>query len=183
MPAQFSISPAQPAECLLLEHLHQLYLYDISVCVKADLDPTGRYPAPALQVYWTAAHHAAFLLRLDSTPIGFALVSGHSKSPEPFSGYCCDALFVLRRHRRQHLGQLAAHAIFARLPGAWEVAAPSNNPPAQSFFRAVVDRFTHGRYRERWLETNDFRGSVQSFAVSPAGITPGVLATKGLCSS
>lgn len=179
MPTQFAVTPARPEDQSLLERLVQFYLYDTSVCVEADLESTGVYSAPLLYTNGSASKQSPFVLRLGLVPIGFALISKHSYFNTPFNGHCCDALFVLRRHRRQRFGQMAAHSLFARFPGPWEIAAPANNPPAQSFWRAVVDRFTRGRYTERWLHTNDFRGNIQTFAVANAELLVAAHDAKG----
>lgn len=166
MPTQFTVTAAAPEEHPLLERLVQLYLYDTSVCEEADMDQAGMYTGPNLAAYWHAAEHVAFLFRLGCTPVGFALVGNRSRFHSPYAGHTLDALFVLRRYRRQRFGQTAAHTIFTQFPGEWEIVAPAINPPAQSFWRAVVDRYTDGRYHERWLQTREFRGNVQSFVAA-----------------
>lgn len=179
MPTQLVVTPALPEEYTLLDRLVQFYLYDISVCAGADLDSAGVFADPALESFWATNGHTALLLRLGLTIVGFAFVGNSSQVQTAFGGHCCDALFVLRRYRRRGLGQAAAHTIFTDFPGEWEIAAPANNPPAQSFWRAVIDRFTQGQYSERWLQTATFRGNIQSFVATGATIRGGALPLNG----
>lgn len=167
MTTQFVVAPAVAENKLLLEHLYQLYLYDLSAYTMANVGSDGLFPAPCLCTYVANPGHAAFCFRLDHAVIGFALVSQRNLFAPGLAGCTCDALFVLRQYRRKGYGQAAAHAMFNQFPGHWHVFARDVNVPGCTFWRAVVDRYTQGRYHEQWLRTPEGRSNVQSFVVVP----------------
>jgi predicted acetyltransferase len=51
--------------------------------------------------------------------------------------------------------------MFDAFPGRWEVAETARNVEAQAFWRAVIGRYTRGRYEE--LPRPDGNGVVQRF--------------------
>lgn len=150
---------AQP----LIERLYQLYLYDLSACSEANVDESGLYTAPCFKDYWHNPACAPFLISHESQIIGFALIGGQSCLHAAYNGHTCDALFVLRRFRRQGIGMATAHTLFDCFPGLWEISAYAMNTQGSTFWRATVDRYTQGRYSEVWLQTAAWRGHVQSF--------------------
>jgi len=58
------------------------------------------------------------------------------------------AFFVARAYRRRGVGAVAAHQIFDRFPGRWQVLQIRANPAAQAFWRRVIGDYTGGRYSD-----------------------------------
>ncbi len=84
------------------------------------------------------------------TPVGFALVV-RPRTPsagESAARYAMSEFFVRRSHRRLGVGRDAAQLIFDRFAGEWEVVEYERNPGAVAFWRAVIARYTVGRYTE-----------------------------------
>jgi predicted acetyltransferase len=71
--------------------------------------------------------------------------------------------FVLRRYRRQGVGERAARAAFGRFPGPWEVRERAGNDAAIAFWRRVIHRHTAGRFQEVTWAGDLWQGPVQSF--------------------
>jgi len=111
----------------------------------------------------------SFLIRADEQLVGFASVGRQSRRPERFDGYTIADLFIKRHYRRQGFGRAAAISLFERFPGLWEVSSCAWNVPGQIFWRGVVDRYTNGRYAETWIQTDTWRGPVQSF-ITPSRV-------------
>jgi predicted acetyltransferase len=72
--------------------------------------------------------------------------------------------FVLRKYRRQGVGEAAARAIFDGHRGRWQVAQIAANTPARAFWRKVIGRYTRGRFEGRAYDNERWRGPVQTFA-------------------
>jgi len=88
------------------------------------------------------------LIRVGERPAGFALVTrGSPASDDPA---CLDVaeFFVLRRHRRAHVGREAARLLWDRLPGGWVVRVSTANRTALPFWRTTIDAYTRGAFSE-----------------------------------
>ena len=75
--------------------------------------------------------------------------------------------FILRKYRRQGIGQIVAHRIFDMFPGKWRVAQEERNFPAQAFWRKVVSRYTNGQFRE--MQDDNWKGLVLEFRTQDGG--------------
>jgi predicted acetyltransferase len=71
--------------------------------------------------------------------------------------------FVLRKYRRQGVGELAAREIFGRFTGPWEIRQRDANIGAVTFWRRVIDRYTGGQFREVTSADDVWQGPVQLF--------------------
>ena len=81
--------------------------------------------------------------------------------------------FVLRKFRRRGVGKQAAHRLFARHPGRWEVRELPSNMPAQGFWRRIIADYTQGDFSEaqEWFETYGAEFVVQRFVAEMPGRT------------
>ncbi|MEM1126416.1 MAG: GNAT family N-acetyltransferase [Bacteroidota bacterium] len=137
---QVTVLRATPSDRVVLDRLLALYLHDLSPHTGADLDEQGRFVYPFLDRYWTEAGRHAFLIRADGRLAGLALANTHVHLAD--SNWAMAEFFVARRYRRQGIGQRAAQAIFAQLPGWWEVGVQASNTSAEAFWRAVLTAHT-----------------------------------------
>jgi predicted acetyltransferase len=144
LPKSFELVAAGAANAELLENLAQLYSHDMSEYwpdpVFPLLDQTGRFTLWfRLGEYLQSLNQEAYLLCAQGRPAGFALIDRVSSAAGP--GWRISEFFVMRRHRRTGLGRRAAHSLFARHPGPWEVAVMRSNAPAARFWRAATRSF------------------------------------------
>jgi predicted acetyltransferase len=164
---QIAVLPAEHHHPLLLG-LMQLYLYDLSELELADIGADGRFADGALRALLAEPNSQSFLIQHASQPIGFACIGYNSHQQPTSATYSISAFFILRRYRRQGLGRIAAHQLFQRFPGHWEIATFGANTLGIAFWRSIVDTYTNGLYDERWLQNAHWRGSVQIFTVPKA---------------
>lgn len=138
-----TISGATRADEPTLQNLLQLYTHDFSEhwagTPKGDVQEDGRFPAYPLADYGTRAGWEALLVRCEGALAGFVLVNDHAHSGEPVAHNLAE-FFVLRKYRGRGVGRAAAEQVFARFPGAWEVAVARKNVAALAFWRKVVAR-------------------------------------------
>jgi predicted acetyltransferase len=134
----------------VVRRLLELYLYDFSEFVDADLDQHGTYGYQFLDNYWTESHRHPFLFRVDGRWAGFALV--RAGAPHDMAEF-----FVMRKYRRRGVGLIAAREVFARFPGDWQVRQMATNTPATHFWRRAIPY--------PFEEDRNDQGTVQHFLV------------------
>jgi predicted acetyltransferase len=142
----FELTAVAERDRSVLENLTQLYLYDFSEHFDGapfgNVGDDGRFRSFfRLDDYWRRPGSQPFLMRLDGKVAGFALVGGQTRS-ELGADACVDEFFVLRTFRRQGIGRRAAHALFERLTGQWEVGVVRRNTGATAFWRTAVRTYS-----------------------------------------
>ena len=158
------IRPATAHDRLPIARMLELYQHDLSDIWPSDLDAHGEY-GYALDRYWADARCHAFVALCRAQFAGFALVDGAVKVGR--EGHWIDQFFVLKKYRRSGVGSALAGAVFAALPGAWEVGQMPANLPAQAFWRRVIG--THAEFVEHRLSGGEWQGIVQCFRYAAHG--------------
>jgi predicted acetyltransferase len=139
------IVDARPLEAVL-KNLFPLYIHDLSQFTAFDVEVDGTFRAPpSFAAYWQAPERHPFLLRADGNIAGFALV--RQMEGEPLT-HDMGEFFVLARWRRHGVGRIAAHALFDRFKGLWEVRELVDNLPAQAFWHRIIGDYAHGVFEE-----------------------------------
>jgi len=156
------VSEAQEAERPLVDGLLQYYAYDFSEFIDSDVAADGRFHSVSLGD-WPSESRRVFLFRIDGKPAGFAAVDAGSQAGGGPDVTDMGEFFVMRKYRSRGAGARAAHILFDRFPGPWEVRELSTNLPAQAFWRSVIAQYTDGQFDERTLDDERWRGPVQSF--------------------
>lgn len=164
---QTALTPTTPAHRPLIARMLQECSADLQRACGDDAGAGGALLA-ALDGYWSTHARQALLIRSDDCPVGVALVEHHCVFDQS-EGHTVVAFCVERACRRLGLGQTAARLIFDMFPGRWEIATFALNVPATAFWRGVVDRYTDGRYDERWLHAGRHHYIVQLFHSRPPG--------------
>ncbi len=143
------VTPVPVEDKLIIRHLFELYRYDFSEFDGRDVDQHGLYGYGYLDHYWVEENRFPFLIRVNGNIAGFALVSCISANQGPENRM--SEFFVVRKYRRQGVGERAAVTLFDRFPGRWVVSQLEANAAAQAFWRRVVAQYTAGRYDEQHL--------------------------------
>jgi predicted acetyltransferase len=126
--------------------------------------------AEVIERFWAfGADRTGYLIHADERLAGFALIREGSYYGSPGMREISE-FFVLRLHRRQHIGERVAVMLFDRYPGLWEVRELGWNVPAQTFWRTVIGRYTAGAFTETSRHDSRFSGVVQHFR---SGLTAG----------
>ena len=159
------VRPALPVDRLPIQRMLELYQHDLSDLWDQDLDAHGEY-GYALDRYWDSDGHHAFVLTVEARYAGFALVNPAVRIGT--EGHWMDQFFVLRKYRRHGLGRRLAEAVFAALPGRWEVGQMPENRAAQAFWRQVIDERTGKRWKEHQVAAGWWQGVVQVFEIDAA---------------
>jgi predicted acetyltransferase len=140
---EFGVVHADKSSDSVLRNLFEFYLHDLAEWFKFDQLPDGRY-TQSTERYWQDGHDV-YLLYAAEIPVGFALLGPAEASPNTKD---MDEFFVVRRHRREGIGQEFAEHIWRLHPGPWLVRVYLANEPALPFWRKAVSEFTVGDYAE-----------------------------------
>lgn len=143
----------QPEAGPILRNLFELYLHDLSEWFGFETKEDGSYSRP-LEKYWTLGYECCLLYR-SSIPIGFAITGPAGEWIEDASARDLRDFFIVRKHRRRHLGAAFARWIWNQHPGPWLVRVNSRNRPAVGFWQAAISAHTAGDYAE---EPHDVEG-------------------------
>jgi predicted acetyltransferase len=162
------VAPAGPEDRARLLALVPLYVYDLSELLGLDVGDDGQFRPPPLDNYWTDPRCHPFLVRVDGTLAGFALVQRRSRLDGDESVTDMAEFFIMRRYRRRGVGERVAASLFDRYRGPWEVRQKIANTPATAFWRRAIARYTGGRFDEVVLDDERWRGPVQRFDSSAA---------------
>jgi predicted acetyltransferase len=160
------ISPAAVNERPILRQLMELYQYDFSEFDNADITPMGLYDYPYLDHYWVEPERSPFLVRVNSNLAGFVLVARYNYLTRQKDCWVMAEFFIMRKYRHQGIGEYVAQYIFDRFRGTWQVGQITENKPAISFWRKVIDRYSQGDFQEHILNNENWQGPVQTFISS-----------------
>ena len=150
----------------IVQKMMELYLHDFSEFDGCDLDQYGLYSYYDLDYYFIEETHACYVVQVEGKWAGLALIAnyghfeGNQRSMEEF--------FILRKYRKQGLGEKIASDIFRLHPARWEVEVQACNPLAQQFWRKTIGNFTGGAMREVMLNNEKWHGPVFCFDNSVA---------------
>lgn len=132
--AEVELIPASREQEGVLANLLQPYIHDFSRWVDARMGPDGRFDYPQLPLYWTDACRHALLLKVEGRLIGFALVQRVSETSGNAGMWDMAEFFILRGERRRNLGTEAAHRLWRRFPGRWQIRVMESNIAAVGFW-------------------------------------------------
>ena len=125
----------------ILANLLELYAHDFSEFHDVEIGADGRFGYKALPLYWSKRGRRPFLVWVDGTLAGFALVKQGSEISGDAAIWDVAEFFVLRAHRRHGVGVATAHEVWRRLPGRWEVRVMESNQGACRFWERAVAKF------------------------------------------
>ena len=154
------VSRARSEDWAAISRMLELYQHDLSNLWDQDLNERGEYGYDVTR-YADDPCCLAFVFRVAGRYAGFALVDPSVRLPQ--DEWWLAQFFVIRKYRLQGVGRLAAHAVFDRVRGRWEVGQMAGNHAAQAFWRGVIAGYTQGRFVEHGLDDRRWVGLLQCF--------------------
>ncbi|PWV94448.1 putative acetyltransferase [Paenibacillus cellulosilyticus] len=146
----FQLIQASPEYKEVVRNLMQYYIYDFSEFVNSDVQENGLFEDyPYLEDYWKeGSNRFPYVIMQNQKYVGFVLVRYIETEERKY--YSIAEFFVLKKYRREGIGQAAAEEIFNLHKGNWEVKQLESNKPAQLFWNKIIVRYTKGRFKERF---------------------------------
>ena len=121
---------AHVAQKALLETLLEKYLYELSFFEGERFGEDGTFGYPYLAAYWQEEGRHPYLLYADGRLSGLCLVNRIPAADAP-------------------LDHAAIAQVFARHPGAWQIAFHEKTAPAAAFWRRAARTHAAGPVREQ----------------------------------
>ena len=140
--ARIELDPALREHAPILANLLELYAHDFSEFHALAIGPDGKFGYKSLPLYWSEPNRHPFLVRVDGRPAGLALVTRGSEITDNPTVWDMAEFFILRGSRRRGIGMLAAHEVWGRFPGPWEVRVMQSNVVANIFWERAISHFT-----------------------------------------
>src|SRR6185369_313610 len=94
-----------------------------------------------LPLYWQESHRHPFFVKVDDNLAGFVLVKKGSEVSGDKNIWDMAEFFIVRGYRRHGIGMRAAHDIWKKCPGNWEVRVLPENRAAEAFWNRAVASF------------------------------------------
>jgi predicted acetyltransferase len=145
MGSKLIVRPSTAETHQIVERLWQLYRHDLSEFREMLPDDEAWFHTRALLPFLDGAvDRRAYVFYRDTSPLGFALVSGLSSERRLMSEF-----FVVRGARRQGVGQEAVDELFRLHPGTWEIPFQEENVAAARFWRRAATGVAGDGFREQ----------------------------------
>ena len=151
------VVPAAPEQAPILANLVELYVHDFSEFLDLQIGDDGRFGYPSLDLYWTEPDRHPFFVRLDGKYAGLVLVK------KAVEGWDMAEFFILRGCRRHGIGTQAAHEIWKRFPGPWQVRVLESNVPARHFWARAISKLQGEAINPVRIESGGRQWAVFSF--------------------
>jgi len=139
--SQMEVVPASVEQEPVLANLLELYMHDFSEFHSLELDADGRFGYKNLAAYWNEPDRHPFLILVDGRLAGLALVQKVFQVPGRVPVWDMAEFFIVRAYRRSGNGLKAAHAVWRRFPGSWQVRVMDANRAALIFWQRAVSAF------------------------------------------
>ncbi len=145
-PSNLEISKIGPESDLVLRNLFQHYVHDMAEWFEIDTQADGSYSYDT-SLIWENGYDA-YLAKVGDSIAGFALVGSAKDWLDDARAHDVHEFFVIRRFRRNGLGQRMATLLWNERPGEWLVRVLELNAPAVLFWRAAISSYSRGSYKE-----------------------------------
>ncbi len=160
---------ATPEQEPIVANLLELYLHDFSAFLDLEIGEDGRFGYPSLPLYWSEPDRYPFLIRMDGKLAGLALVKKGSVVSGDGLVWDMAEFFVLRGCRGRGVGTLAAHQVWRRFPGQWEVRVMQRNTLARRFWAGAISIFAGEAVHPRRIERDGEAWDLFSFQSRQVG--------------
>jgi len=133
-------------------NLLELYAYDFSEFHPMLPGPDGRFGYKGLSRYWSETDRLPFLLKANGRLAGVVLVKRERGVLGTETVWDVAEFFVLRMFRGQGVGKAAAHEIWRRYPGRWQVRVMESNYTGYRFWERTIADFAADNVRAARFE-------------------------------
>lgn len=161
--ADVEIIPALPEQEPILANMLELYAHDFSEFVDLKLGADGRFGYGHLRLYWKETGRYPFLIKVNSHLAGFVFVRKGSQISGDEDIWDVTEFFIVRGYRRLGVGMRAAHEVWKRFPGKWEVRVMDRNQRAMEFWARAIGEFLSKTIHPTPFKKNDEGWHVFSF--------------------
>ena len=145
-PDHLSLTALHAENISILHNLGQAYEAEFSKITGKIPDEHGVFHLDTLP----QAPYTGYLLYENTTIVGFCIVNIQT-NPMDIAEF-----YIIPSKRKKKLGMYFAYALFGKYPGAWQVRQIQGADHAVTFWRRVIDLYTHGQYQEETIQDPDW---------------------------
>ena len=125
----------------ILANLLELYCHDFSEITALHLNSSGRFGYAPLPLYWQESGRYPFLVKVNNNLSGFVLVKKGSEISGDQDVWDIAEFFIVRGYRRHGIGMRAAHDVWKKFPGYWEIRVLPENQGGEAFWKRAIASF------------------------------------------
>jgi predicted acetyltransferase len=133
--------PAELSQEPILANLLELYIHDFSEFQHNEIGADGRFGYKELPLYWSDPDRHPFLVSANGKVAGLVFVRRIQNHSFDEIVWDMAEFFILRGYRRHGTGTNAAHEVWKRFPGWWEIRVMESNVPALNFWSRAISTF------------------------------------------
>jgi predicted acetyltransferase len=148
------VVPALADQQSVIADMLQFYIRDFSLFHPVEPDADGHFAYPQLPLYWSEPDRRPFLIQVAGAPAGFVFVKRVAGVAGAHSAWDVAEFFVAHAHRRQGIGVHAAHQLWRKFPGSWQVRVMQSNRGALEFWQHAITTFLGQPIHPARLEIN-----------------------------
>jgi predicted acetyltransferase len=146
-----------------LANLLELYAHDFSEFHPLEIGVNGRFGYTSLPLYWSEPGRYPLLIKMGGNLAGFVFVKRGSEVSGDLAVWDMAEFFVLRGYRRRGIGSQAAHEVWRRFPGPWEVRVMQSNVSGRHFWEYAISSFAGEAILAVSVEKAGKHGNLYSF--------------------
>ncbi len=125
----------------VVKNLVRYYIYDMSEYMGWDCNNQGQWDGcDDLTEYWDKSDHHPFVVRIDNSIAGFAMVRIY---PEETDRHEIGEFFIARKFKGRGAGKICSFRLFDKFPGKWIVRVLDSNTGARLFWDKVINKYTN----------------------------------------
>lgn len=103
---------------------------------------------PYLELYWKEENRIPYKIYVNNKIVGFVLINDWIVCKEFGADKSIAEYYIKPKFRRLGIGKSAAHKLFKKYKGKWEIRQSSRNTDGIKFWRHVVGQYTQENYVE-----------------------------------
>lgn len=162
------VIPAAQDQEPILANLLELYTHDFSEFHDVELGVDGRFGYRYLSLYWIESDRYPFLVKMNGKLAGFVLIKRGSEVSDDATIWDMTEFFIIRKYRRYGIGTHAAHEVWRRFPGRWEIRVLEQNHSGHKFWERAIATFLGRTSHSALIAKGSKRWQVFAFESMPA---------------
>ena len=151
-PSNLLVTKIGPESDVLLRNLFEHYIHDLAEWFEIDTKADGSYSYDTSLVWKSGCD--AYLAKVGNSIAGFAVVGSAVEWLGDIGAHDVQEFFVIRRFRRNGIGQRMATLLWDEHPGEWLVRVLELNAPAVAFWRSAISSYSGGSHAEEGRMVN-----------------------------
>ena len=143
------ITPVAREDKEILFNLSEKYEYELSqYFIDNDVNALGLYGFDYFASYFQEnAKRWIFFIKVDGKLAGFAIIlSDYFYLKSRKAEYTMADFFIMHKYRRNGVGKFAAHYLFDKFKGVWQLNIYDKNTTAAGFWLNVISNYTDNAY-------------------------------------